>query len=194
MFMYAPRSVSGLKNGMIQGAEKRFIVLEDLDIRTIGLVGTTFTIPPTVFEKHVYGSGYSDMSLGDSQSRLHLWNEWSVWDPAECVSMTWLRPVLLSLSMNEQVRNDLLHGREPRLECIYPSCAKARATHRLAAKVNILRSAIGLSTAHGDGLTDSFPVGWEERVTVYKTRLPGSHEDYYSRPTYRTADPCNISK
>ncbi|KAE9985567.1 hypothetical protein EG328_007233 [Venturia inaequalis] len=169
MFMYAPRSVSGLENGMIKGALQRVIILEDLDIRTIGLVGTIFKIPPTVFEKHIQGSGYSDVSSRDSQSRLHLWKERSSLPPSESVSITWLRPVLLSISINEQARNDLLHGREPRMECIFSKCAKSRETHRLEAKVNILRGAVGLSTAHGDGLTDSFLVGWEERITVFRT-------------------------
>lgn len=31
--MYAPRPASGLKNGMIQGAQKSIIILEDLDMK-----------------------------------------------------------------------------------------------------------------------------------------------------------------
>lgn len=72
--------------------------------------------------------------------------------------MAWFRPLLLSLAINEQARNDLLHGREPTIGYIYPDCAKERITHKLEAKVKILRGAVGLSTAQGDGLTDSFPV------------------------------------
>lgn len=170
--VYAPRSIKGLENGMVKGAQQRIIVLEDLDVRSIGLVGTTFRVPPTVFERHLEGSGYSDVSPHDTKSRLHMGSELTTSDPmsAECVSITWLRPVVLSLGINEQERKDLLRAKQPRMECIFPDCAQSRRSHGAEAKTNILRGAVGLSTSNGDGLPKSFPVGWEERVTVYKTR------------------------
>lgn len=123
-------------------------------------------------------SGYRDLSPGDDKSRLHLWHEQAVATPVANQtafrSLTWLRPVILSVAINEQARIDLLHANGPRMECIFPDCERARGTHKVETKTNILRGAIGLSMA-----SDSFSMGWQERITVYKPK-----------PFHRNAGPC----
>jgi hypothetical protein len=164
---YTPEDNRMLRLGQAQDFTSRLIVVEDLDPKTIGGLGCWLNLPPTVFEAHLRGSGYTP-ELGQSEPDvLEIFSElYGAAEERPYFSMTWRRAVLPSLPLNEKVRNELLLGQQPTLDCLFPLCYEGK--HEVIAKRNIFRSAFSLSARDVDDWTGKSPVAWEERLTICK--------------------------
>jgi hypothetical protein len=149
---------------------ERVILIEDLDPALIDHVGTTFQIPPHVFEEHLDRSGYTGFS--ETRKAADLWNTRS--SAPGYSSITWYRPVLPLLHMSPRFRAKLLDGLRPKTKCFKENCYNHYL--ELATVTNIWRRHLKLSPIP-DILEKSedpaYPIGWEERATIWSTDYDG---------------------
>jgi hypothetical protein len=149
----------------------RIVILEDLDPVKINYVGSAFHIGPGFFASHLRGSGYCP-------DEEHISNQRSTWSrlrPGKGqFSMSWLRPVLPLVPLTPQVRDELLNGQDsaPRLPCIFPECREGKY-HGIRTHNNIFRRPVNLNSSLAGDMGAEFPVGWEERMSVWKGSLQG---------------------
>jgi hypothetical protein len=145
------------------GTKLRLVILEDLDPLKIDFVGATFNIPPSFFGAHLQGAGYGPVEPELTNS----WNKFRLRKTQ--FSLTWLRPVLpFHMQMTAKIRNSLINiSEEPSwISCILPDCDQR---HKVRTPQNILRKSINLSAKPDGNDLGDFPVGWEERFTIWKS-------------------------
>lgn len=149
----------------------RLILVEDMSPSIIESLGSALEIRPEAFEAHLRESGYEyerTRGFSEDSSQSHMWRRF---DSSQLYdSFTWFRPVLPTLSISDRKYKDIWADRNPRLPCLYPSCAVGR-DHRVATKRNILRNRFHLSILHDAATADTFPIGWEERITIWKRKI-----------------------
>lgn len=148
-----------------ENCRQRIILVEDLSPSLVGLLGATFQIPPHVFKEHLEGSGYRRATENHEESKA-----WQTRSSAQgYASITWYRPVLPLVPMNAKLRARLLLNTRPAIQCIFEGC-KMRHNVRLGTMANIWRRNLRLCSEPGDyhkGSKMEFPVGWEERATIF---------------------------
>lgn len=150
--------------------KQRIIIVEDLSPSLIGLLGATFQIPPHVFQEHLEGSGYR-VAL-DQPIKSKAWQTLS--SAQGYASITWYRPVLPLIPMNAKLRARLLLNTSPSIRCIFEGCQ--RHNIRLGTTANIWRRNLELCAEPGTyhkGSNTEYPVGWEERATIFTTDING---------------------
>jgi hypothetical protein len=150
--------------------EQRVVLIEDLSPSLVDLLGATFDIPPHVFEEHLDRSGYKTMV--ESHKTASAWNPRS--SAQGYSSVTWYRPVLPLLPLNSNFRARLIKNRSPKVLCPLEGCEQHRIP--LGTTGNIWRHYIELCPEPGDyhkGSGTEYPVGWEERATVWTQDFDG---------------------
>jgi hypothetical protein len=144
--------------------EQRVVLVEDLSPALVDLLGATFDIPPHVFEEHLDRSGYKTMV--ESRKSASAWNLRS--SAQGYSSVTWYRPVLPLFPLNSRVRTGLIKNRNLLIPCPLEECSQHNVP--LGTSGNIWRHFTELCSEPGDyykGSETEYPVGWEERATVW---------------------------
>ncbi|KAF2684034.1 hypothetical protein K458DRAFT_431647 [Lentithecium fluviatile CBS 122367] len=137
---------------------QRIVLVEDLTPAFIDLLGATFKIPPQFFEDHLDRSGYDMM-----EGRIQKATAWQTRFTAKGhASLTWFRPVLPLLDMTGQFRTNLIENLPHVTRCIFDGCDRDIL---LNTRTNIWRHNLELSPEPGAQL--DFPMGWEERATIW---------------------------
>jgi hypothetical protein len=125
---------------------QRVILVEDLNPSLIDMLGVAFEIPPQIFADHLKQSGYSPTF---EKERSDDWNMRS--SIQGHIFISWYRPVLLN--------------------------GKQQSTfHNSSTMANICRASIGLCCEPGlyhKGSKSEYPVGWEERATIWTREIDG---------------------
>jgi hypothetical protein len=145
------------------GCSQRVLLVEDLTPRMIDLLGSTFQIPPHMFESHLDRSGYAAAS-GDRNTTATWRNR-----PAAqgYTSITWYRPVLPSVYLTSKLHTDLIHNREPHILCPKENCGNHTVCLRRI--TNVWRDYFSLCPEPGSNQEEyliDYPVGWQERATI----------------------------
>jgi hypothetical protein len=144
--------------------KQRVVLIEDLNPSLVDLLGATLDIPPHVFEEHLDRAGYQ--SKTEHRKNASAWNHRS--SAQGYSSVTWYRPVLPLLSLDPSLRANLISKRSPRVPCPLEGCKPHQIALRTAR--NIWRHCIDLCPEprdHQTGLEPKYPVGWEERATLW---------------------------
>lgn len=153
---------------------QRVLLIEDLSPKLIDFLGATFDIAPHVFEEHLDRSGYRKVGTED-EAGTSTWNARSnTLGYSSVASVKWYRPVLPLIPMSSRFRTRLIRDRRPQVYCPFDGCQ--RHTLPLAASENIWRNFLELCPEPGvyhKGSRTEYPVGWEERVTVWKRDIDG---------------------
>jgi hypothetical protein len=149
----------------------RFIFLEDLDPDRIETIGSGLGIPPGFFASHLAGAGYGRANKDFDAGGGNLWSR--IRPGKGQFSISWLRPVFLSVPLSSRLRDRLLADTHaPRLKCVFPSCEEGQS-HKTITFSNILRRPVSLSSQPGSDFDKEFPVGWEEKLSVWRTDAGG---------------------
>lgn len=141
---------------------QRVILVEDLNPSLIDFLGVTFEIPPQVFEEHLKQSGYSASLESDNDESWHMASS-----DQGYMSISWYRPVLPTIPVTPLLRKKLTSGDQPQIR-------RNRRTVHLNTTTNIWRSTLGLCPAPGvyhKGSKPEYPVGWEEKVTIWAREI-----------------------
>ncbi|OSS48375.1 hypothetical protein B5807_07812 [Epicoccum nigrum] len=153
---------------------QRVVLVEDLSPKLIDLLGATFDIAPHVFEEHLDSSGYRRVDT-EIDTKANTWNTRSnALGYSSIASVKWYRPVLPLIPMSQRFRTRLIRDRRPHAYCPFYGCP--RHTLPLSATANIWRHFLELCPEPGiyhKGSRTEYPVGWEERATVWKRDLDG---------------------
>jgi hypothetical protein len=153
---------------------QRVVLVEDLSLKLIDLLGATFDIAPHVFEEHLNSSGYRRVDT-DIDTKANTWNTSSnALGYSSIASVRWYRPVLPLIPISQRFRTRLIRDRRPQVYCPYEGCP--RHTLPLSATANIWRHFLELCPEPGiyhKVSSTEYPVGWEERATVWKRDLDG---------------------
>jgi hypothetical protein len=150
--------------------EQRVVLVEDLSPALVDLLGATFDIPPHVFEEHLDRSGYKAMV--ESRKSASAWNLRS--SAQGYSSVTWYRPVLPLFPLNSRVRTGLIKNQNMQIRCPLEECPQHDIP--LGTSGNIWRNFTELCSEPGDyykGSETEYPVGWEERATVWTNDFDG---------------------
>ncbi|KAF1847936.1 uncharacterized protein K460DRAFT_403252 [Cucurbitaria berberidis CBS 394.84] len=153
------------------GCVQRTILVEDLTPSLIDLLGASFQIPPHVFEEHLEGGGYR--TTPENRDNANTWHTRS--SAQGYSSITWYRPVLPLFPITSRFRARLVRDRKPSLRCVYDGCER-RHDIRLQTTANIWRRSLELCPEPGvyhKGSETEFPVGWEERATIWTRDIDG---------------------
>jgi hypothetical protein len=146
--------------------EQRIVLVEDLTPSLIDLLGATFQIPPHVFEEHLDRSGYKKDTEGrDGRATWHTHSSTQGYS-----SVTWYRPVLPLVPITSRLRSKLIMDRKPRVRCPFDGCQDRDHNLRLNTESNIWRRQLDLCPEPGvchKGSDTEYPVGWEERATIW---------------------------
>lgn len=148
---------------------QRIIIVEDLTPLLIDLLGATFQIPPHVFEEHLDRSGYR---MSESRNKATSWNTRSSGQGYS--SITWFRPVLPLIPITPRFRLKLITNQRPMVRSIFDE--SRRRNVRLETLANIWRRYLDLCPEPGTHYQDSrdpYPVGWEERATIWTRDFDG---------------------
>ncbi|PVH97193.1 hypothetical protein DM02DRAFT_616672 [Periconia macrospinosa] len=161
----------------------RIVLVEDLNPSLVDFLGATFDIPPHVFEEHLDRSGYRNNVEGYKKAP-----EWNPRSSAQGYSsVTWYRPVLPLVPMNPRVRAKLLRNEKPQVRCPLEDCEEHKIP--LGTAGNIWRHFVELCPEPGEyhkGSATEYPVGWEERATVWSRDFDGcKFGKYHSYGSYR---------
>lgn len=156
---------------VVDNCEQRVVLVEDLSPAAVQLLGATLDIPPHVFEEHLDRSGYKQ--VGDSHKSTSVWNPRS--SAQGYSSMTWYRPVLPSLPLSTKLREKLIENEKSlRVRCPLEECRPHKI--HISTTRNIWRRHLELCPDpghHHKGSGDEYPVGWEERATVWSDEFDG---------------------
>ena len=156
---------------------QRVILVEDISPALIDLLGACFEIPPHVFEEHLDESGYR--TTRENRQRATAWHSRS--SAQGYSSITWYRPVLPLIPMTSRFRTKLVRNVKPSVRCPYDGCQlqerdQSRHYVRLETTGNIWRRTLELCPEPGvyhKGSKTEFPVGWEERATIWTRDIDG---------------------
>lgn len=152
---------------------QRLILVEDLSPNLIDLLGATFDIAPHVFEEHLDRSGYK--KAPEDEATSGPWHtQFSSLGHSSVASVMWYRPVLPLIPMSQRFRAKLVRGRRPQVYCPFDGCP--RHSLPLGATANIWRHSLELCPEPGvyhKGSRTEYPVGWEEKVTIWKRDIDG---------------------
>lgn len=151
---------------------QRIVLVEDLTPSLVDLLGATFQIPPHVFEEHLDRSGYKK-NTGDVDSSAAWYTRSSTQGYS---SVTWYRPVLPLLPVTSRFRSKLIRDRKPRVRCPFDGCHDDGHNIRLNTQSNIWRRQLDLCPEPGvyhKGSDTEYPVGWEERATIWMREYDG---------------------
>lgn len=163
---YYIRDVPNIRN-VPSNVATRLIVIEDLSSAVIEILGSALEIRPEVFEAHLRNSGYERTRSTDVSNQSRMWKRF---DSSQLYdSLTWFRPVLPTLSISDGKYKDIWADRNPRLPCLYPNCT--RDNHKVATKRNVLRNRFALSIFNDTDNLGHFPIGWEERITIWRRKI-----------------------
>jgi hypothetical protein len=149
---------------------QRIVLVEDLSPRLIDLLGATLGIPPQVFEDHLDRSGYNPI-LGKAVNPSAWRSRYSVQGYS---SMTWYRPVISVVPVHTEFRDRLVEGYSPLLRTTSNDGGKVR----VVTTSNIWRPNLKLSPEPGachKGCGTEYPVGWEEKATIWVNHINGHH-------------------
>ena len=160
--------------GVTDDCVQRIVLVEDLSPKLIDLLGATFDIAPHVFEEHLESSGYRRLDT-EIDKKTNAWNTGSnLLGHSSIASVRWYRPVLPLIPISQRFRTRLIRDRRPQVYCPFDGCP--RHTLPLSATANIWRHFLELCPEPGiyhKGSSTEYPVGWEERATVWKRDLDG---------------------
>lgn len=156
---------------------QRVVLVEDLSPKLVDLLGATFDIAPHVFEEHLGFSGYRRRDV-DTDTKKNTWNTRSnALGYSSVASVKWYRPVLPLIPIDQRFRRSLIRDQRPQVNCPQANCPyDEEHTLPLSATANIWRHFLELCPEPGTyhrGSRTEYPVGWEERVTIWKQNLDG---------------------
>ena len=147
---------------------QRIVLVEDLNPRLIDLLGATLGIPPQVFEDHLDRSGYNPI-IGKAVKPSAWRSRYSVQGYS---SITWYRPVISVVPVHTDFRDRLVQGYSPSLS----TTSNDGGDVRVVTTSNIWRSNLKLSPEPGachKGCGTEYPVGWEEKATIWTNFING---------------------
>jgi len=152
------------------GCVQRLILIEDVSPSLIDLLGATFQVPPYLFEHHLANSGFG-MTLDDQETSIN-WITKAL--TREYTSITWYRPALPHFRLSRKVHDRLIMNQKPKVPC----SDKSHSGHdiRIYTLSNILRRTLQLwpePTITSEVSQDEYPIGWEERATIWNTFVKG---------------------
>jgi hypothetical protein len=150
--------------------EQRIVLVEDLSPSLVDLLGATFDIPPHVFEEHLDRSGYQ--RTAESRKGASAWDTRS--SAQGYSSVTWYRPVLPSMPLTSRLRTELIKNQSVPVRCPLEGCQQHNIP--LGTIGNIWRHFTELCSEPGKyykGSETEYPVGWEERATVWTQDFDG---------------------
>lgn len=150
----------------------RFVIVEDLDPGKLSFLSSAFKIPQGFFASHHGRSG-----IRSNEESSHV--ERDAWTRSRPVknqfTLSWLRSVLLTVPLSPHVRDKLVSGPDaPQLHCISSDCPKG-SKHKARIIRNVFRQPVNLSSKHKGHSSTKIPVGWEERLSIWKGRV--EHHD-----------------
>jgi hypothetical protein len=166
------------------GAYQRVLLVEDLSESTINALGKTFCINPEFFEEHLLNSGYASAEYDMMPAKM--WATASL--EKSHASAKWIRPVyrLPMYSWNYKMQDLAKTGKmRPRASTEGEkegefNEARDSIEHftrfgivKTWVSTNIFRSESYLWTTRGNSKSAKRECGLEERISIWKGRLPG---------------------
>lgn len=166
---------------------QRLVLIEDLTPDLIDLLGATFDVPPHVFEEHLDRSGYRKASEQRRDAKA-----WQTLSSAQGYSsVMWYRPALPLIPMTPRFRTKIIKDTKPEVQCPFDECPIANHYLPLAATANIWRHQLDLCPEPGvyhKGSETEYPVGWEEKATIWKRDIDGCE---FGEFRFRTSIPIS---
>jgi len=170
------RRIQKMRTHRMSNVRFRYILIEDLSPQIIEMVGSVFWLNPEFFEEHLNRSGYRGDSYGDPHPRT--WNTNAT--PKDYASVRWFRPVQRSRMrpLSELDRNTLLGKNGGNGELYWKSDATESTSRKvMRLTTNIFRQEWPIVSNPDEAISDdsetTFPVAWEERLTVQVFQSPG---------------------
>ncbi|KAL9599901.1 MAG: hypothetical protein Q9219_003534 [cf. Caloplaca sp. 3 TL-2023] len=151
--------------------DHRLVIVDELSDNLVAILGSCLHITPEMFEEHLLNSGWHANTYRDSES-----DSWSTMNLAKPYkSIKWYRPVESRpvRPYKDQHPGELL---DPLIipdkweESISPA---KRTLHSIEPLTNILRQPWEVGLSSGDFSA------WEERATVWKTKVKGCYVGKY---------------
>lgn len=150
---------------------QRLVLIEDHTPALIDLLGATFQIPPHVFEEHLERSDYTGVWERHDDA-----TQWHTHPSAHGYSsVTWYCPVLSLVPLTSKFQaKPIGDGALPQVRCPIEGCEPHNLW--LDTLANTWRHQLDLCTEPGVYYKNSqtkYPVGWEERATIWTRELCG---------------------
>jgi hypothetical protein len=176
--LYGPhllKKVQNLRTDRVRNVRARYILVEDISPQLITNLGTTFWLNPEFFEEHLNQSGYRASSYEDPSPRT--WNTNAT--PKDYASVRWFRPVHRSKvrPLSQLDRQTLLGLGDSTGVLRYEiSSAQSWIEKTVRLTTNIFRAEWAIVSDPDRAVPEegvgTFPVAWEERLTVQVSESP----------------------
>ncbi|KAF2177489.1 hypothetical protein K469DRAFT_358467 [Zopfia rhizophila CBS 207.26] len=161
--------IQNLRPDRVPNVRSRYILIEDLSPPVIEIVGSTFWLNPEFFEEHLNRSGYRGDSYGDPHPRT--WNTNAT--PKDYASVRWFRPVQRTrMKPLSELDRDTLLRKNGGTGSLYWKSDTTESTSRKVMRLttNIFRQEWPIISNPDEAISDdsetTFPVAWEEKLTV----------------------------
>lgn len=151
-----------LRPSCAQNIKKRYFIVEDMCPRLIEALGSTFWVNPEVFEEHLFRSGYQPGSYNDASP--YTWNTNAV--RKDYISIAWFRPVHRYRMIPVSDKDLSWSSLEER---------SILTKNQVRPRINVFRQELAMFPDAYNALSEreTFPAGWEERVTIVLSQASG---------------------